>query len=301
MKTIRIYSTMLLLFMIGACHKDPVTPPTPPTPPPTVYYKVTATADSGVTISPNGVTKVESGKSITYAITADPSKRFKIFLNGTAATEFLTGNYSYQVGNVSSDQNVTVTSEVLTFTVTTTAGTGGTITPTTTVNYGSDLTLTITENPEYTLTSIKVNGVSVAITKPYVLKNVTSNFDVVVGFTLTQILILTNGGADKSRAWIWTHSDMYDENHVWEGSVGINQIFLTAKVYYYINGTAETIYATGVSNGLGTWSILPGSIFNSGTQTFTIVELTDKKFVFELKANYGLGVPEYNRRIYERQ
>lgn len=277
-----------LIINIGfqSCEKDPIDP----SPPVKIFYNVTAIADDGVTISPNGVTKVEAGKSITYTVTCVSNKRFKIFLNGIAVTGFLSGNYSYQVVSVDSDKNIQVTSETLTFTVTASAGIGGTVTPlTTTVEYGSDLPLTITENTKYTLTSIKVNGASVAIVKPYVLKNITVNSDVVVGFTLTQILILTNGADDKSRPWMWTHWDMYDENHVFEGSVTLNQEQLASKVYYYSNGISVS------------WNILPGNILTSGDQIYTIVELTDKKFVFEQKGEFTLGKIEYMRRTYERQ
>jgi hypothetical protein len=288
MKAIFNNSLLVLCIFLCSCQKGTQEPPKPPEP---TYYNVTAISDNGVTISPSGVTRVEAGKSITYTLVPGPNKKYKIFLDGLAVTGFLTGNYSYLIVNVNADKNIQVTSETITFTVTASAGIGGTITPTgpTTVNYGSDLPLTITENTEYTLTSIKVNGVSVAITKPYVLKNITVNSDVKVNFTLTNILIITNGADDKSRAWMWTHWDVYDENHVWEASYLLNQEQLSWKTYYYSSGI-------GVS-----WNMLPGNIFTSGNQTYTIVELTDKKFVYDQKGEFTLGRIEYMRMTYERQ
>lgn len=295
---------VLYLSILGcqSCKKDPPQPD----PKPTVYCNVTVLPASGVTVDPifpNGSTKVEYGKPISITFNSDPSIKYRVLSSGVEVVSLRSGSCNYQVPSVISDLNLQIVSEATTFTVTATAGIGGTATPIgpTTVEYGKDLPLNIVENAEYTLTSIKVNGASVAIVKPYILKNITANSDVQIGFTLTQILILTNGSSDKSRPWMWTHWDMYDENHVWEASVNLNQFYLTSKTYYYINGKAESFNAAGVSGGLGDWSMLPGNVFTSGSQTYTIVELTDKKFVFDQKGEFTLGKIEYMRITNERQ
>jgi hypothetical protein len=294
MKAIVKYAFFCILYInilgcISSCKKDPIPDPKPVT----IFHTVTILPADGVTISPtlpNNSIKVEDGKSFSMDLNSGPNKRYKVLSNGVVVADYRTGSFYFLVSSVNTDLNLQIVSEAVTFTVTAAAGTGGTVTPlSTTVEYGSDLPLTITENTEYTLTSIKVNGVSVAIVKPYVLKNITVNSDVQVGFTLTNILIVTNGADDKSRAWMWTHWDVYDENHVFEGSVTLNQEQLSWKVYYYSNGV-------GVS-----WNMLPGNIFISGTQTYTIVELTDKKFVYDQKGEFTLGKIEYMRMTYERQ
>lgn len=307
MKAIVKYAFFCILYIniLGcqSCKKDPQPDPKPVT----IFHTVTVLPCDGVTISPalptSNSIKVEDGKSISFNFNSDASKRYKILSNGVAVTSFMTGNFYYLIPSVTSDLNLQVVSEVVTFTVTATAGIGGTVTPSgaTIVEYGKDLPLTITENAEYTLTSIKVNGVSVAITKPYILKNITANSDVQVNFTLTNILIITNGADNKSRYWKYTNSDWYDVNHVYEFHLIINPVLLADKWYFYTNGKVETFNAAGVLDGNGLWTMLPGNVFTSGSQTYTVIELTDNKFVYEQKGQFTLGVTEYVRTTLIRQ
>lgn len=306
MKTIKYFFVCVLYLSILGCQSCKKDPPQPD-PKPTVYCNVTVLPASGVTVDPifpNGSTKVEYGRPISITFNSGPSIKYRVLSSGVEVVSLRSGSCNYQVPSVTSDLNLQIVSEATTFTVTATAGIGGTVTPlSTTVEYGSDLPLNITENAEYTLTSIKVNGVSVAITKPYILKNITANSDVQVNFTLTNILIITNGADDKSRYWKYTNSDWYDVNHVYEFHLIINPVLLADKWYFYTNGKLETFNAAGVVDGNDVWNILPGNIFtlSSGVRTFTIIELTDNKFVYEQKGQFTLGVTEYVRTTLIRQ
>lgn len=303
MKTIRNYSLMVLCCITFlACHKDLPDPPKPVT----IFHTVTILPADGVTISPtlsNNSIKVEDGKSISFNFNSDASKRYKILSSGVAVTSFMTGNFYYLIPSVTSDLNLQVVSEVVTNTVTVTASVGGTVTPlgTTEVEYGKDLTINITENSEYTLTSIKVGETSVPISKPYVLKNVTAKSDVKIEFTLTNFLTLSNGADNKSRPWIWTHWDRYDENHVFEYSYVLHQDQSTWRIYYYSDGKTEVFSTAGTLVANGFWSVLLGGIFKDGSQPYPIIELSDKKFVYEQKAEFTQGLIEIMRFTYERQ
>lgn len=308
MKAIKYFFVCVLyLSMLGcqSCKKDPIKPD----PKPTVYCTVTLLPASGVTVTPifpNGSTKVEYGKPISLDFNSAPNTRYKVLVNGTEVISLRSGNTYYQNPSVTADLNIQIVSEAVAFTVTASAGIGGTVTPlSTTVEYGSDLPLTITENTEYTLTSIKVNGVSVVIVKPYVLKNITANSDVQVGFTLTNFLTLSNGADNKSRYWNWKTSERMDENHVHEYFINLDQDQLTWKFYFYSNGKGESFNTAGVLVGNGFWSVLPNNIYVNGTgpgaDFHTIIECSDKKFVFELKAEYTQGRLEIIRETYVRQ
>jgi hypothetical protein len=74
---------------------------------------------------------------------------------------------------------------VTTYTITASAGTGGTITPSgiVTVNSGTSKTFTIKANWFYRLTSLKVDGVSVSPTSSYTFTNILKNHTIAAGFT----------------------------------------------------------------------------------------------------------------------
>lgn len=72
-----------------------------------------------------------------------------------------------------------------TYTITASAGTGGVISPSgaTTVASGDNATFTISAVPGYSISDLKVDGTSVAITNPYVFTNVTANHTISVSFS----------------------------------------------------------------------------------------------------------------------
>lgn len=256
-------------------------------------------------IFPDNSTKVEDGKSFSMNLNSGPSRRYKVLSSGVVVADYRTGSFDYLISSVKTDLNIQIISEAVTYTVTATAGTGGTVTPSgsTTVEYGKDLILTPTVDPEYTMTAIKVNGVSVPVVKPYTLTNVTLNTDVKFEFTLTNSLILSNGADNKSRYWNLKSSERMDENHVHEYFINLNQDQLTWREYYYSNGKNETFSTTGVLVGNDTWSMLPGNIFivGGGARRLTVIECSDTRFVCEQKAEFTQGRIEIVRDTYVRQ
>ncbi|MFA6386613.1 MAG: hypothetical protein WCW04_02490 [Candidatus Paceibacterota bacterium] len=307
MKNFKYFFVCVLYLNILGCQscnkKDPALDPEPVK----IFHTVTVLPCDGVTVSPilpNNSTRVEDGKSFSIDLNSGPNKRYKILSSGVVVADYRTGSFYYLVPSVKTDLNIQIMSETVTYTVTASAGTGGTVTPlSTVVEYGSDLPFNITENAEYTLTSIKVNGVSVAIVKPYVLKNITANSDVQVGFTLTNFLILSNGADNKSRYWKMTKEEWYDVNHVYEYTSILNPVLLTDKWYFYTNGKMESFNTAGVLDANDVWNVLPTNIFtlSSGDRIYTVIELTDKKFVYEQKGQFTLGVTEYVRTTLVRQ
>ena len=94
--------------------------------------------------------------------------------------------YSYTFSNVTATHTISATYVALTpYTVTASAGTGGTISPSgaVTVYSGQNQTFTITPNTGYTIASVKVDNVSQGATNSYTLTNVTANHAVTATFT----------------------------------------------------------------------------------------------------------------------
>ena len=86
------------------------------------------------------------------------------------------------------------------YTITTSAGVGGTITPTSTVNSGSDSTVTVTPGTGYHIATVLVDGVSQIIADPKsygtTFTSVTANHTVLATFAIDTFTITTSAGAN---------------------------------------------------------------------------------------------------------
>jgi uncharacterized repeat protein (TIGR02543 family) len=84
-----------------------------------------------------------------------------------------------------------------TYTITATAGTGGTISPSgfITVNHGETQSYTITPNTGYTIADVKVDGVSQGTVNSYIFNNVTSDHTIEASFSdITYTLTISKTG-----------------------------------------------------------------------------------------------------------
>ena len=96
-----------------------------------------------------------------------------------------------------------INSTVNPYTITASAGTGGTITPSgaISVNSGASQTFTVTANTGYTINQVLVDGNAVTLTAgSYTLTNVTANHTIMASFIPTYTLTITsaNGSVTKS-------------------------------------------------------------------------------------------------------
>jgi len=146
-----------------------------------VTYTITGSAGSGGSISPSGSTSVTSGSSQTYTIT--PSTGYKIanvLVDGVSVGAVS----SYAFSNVTANHTIAATFSTLTYTITASAGTGGSISPSgsATVNYGGSQTYTITPSTGYAIASVLVDGVSVGAVGSYSFSNVTAGHTISATF-----------------------------------------------------------------------------------------------------------------------
>jgi hypothetical protein len=149
-------------------------------------YTLTATAGSGGTIFPSGSVTVNQGENQTFTATPDNGKmvdEWKVDGNVVASA----GN-TYTVSNVQANATVQVTFKdvpPVTFTLTATAGSGGTISPSgsVTVNQGGSQTFTATPDNGKMVDEWKVDGNVVANAgDTYMVSNVQANATVQVTF-----------------------------------------------------------------------------------------------------------------------
>ena len=145
-------------------------------------YTVTATADLNGSITPSGTTTVNSGGSQTYTIAANQGYQVQSVIVDGVNKGAMT---SYTFTNIKADHTINAYFTVMTYTITVSAGTGGSITwpaGVTTFNIGASQTYTITPTAGYHLVDVQVDGVSVGAVTTYTFTNITANHTIAATF-----------------------------------------------------------------------------------------------------------------------
>ena len=103
---------------------------------------------------------------------------------------------TYTFSNVTAAHTISATFSVRTYTLTASAGTGGTISPSgsVTVNHGANQTFTITPNTGYSVATVTVDGVSQGAISSYTFNNVTANHTISATFTANSATISASAG-----------------------------------------------------------------------------------------------------------
>lgn len=141
---------------------------------------ITASASAGGSIDPMGKTYVTYGENQTYTIASNTEYTIKdVKVDGVSQGAI----NSYTFSNVTADHTIEATFKAkssvtpTTYTITATAGIGGSITPSgaTDVAKGSSQTYTIAANIGYTIADVKVDGVSQGAISTYTFSDVTAS------------------------------------------------------------------------------------------------------------------------------
>ncbi len=152
-------------------------------------YTITASAQTGGSISPSGTTTVTSGSSQSYTITASRNYRISdvtvdgVSVGAVSSYTFsnITANHAIQAAFVSSS----------TYLITASAQTGGSISPagTTTVSRYSSQSYTVTASANYTIANVLVDGVSVGAVSSYTFSRVRADHTISATFALRSYTI----------------------------------------------------------------------------------------------------------------
>jgi hypothetical protein len=174
-----------------------------------VTYTVTASAELGGTIKPEGPISVQSGE--TYSFTLTPNTGYLVSSVGGTCGGALSGN-TFTAKAIAGNCSVTAKfTKVTTYNVTPSVGSGGAISPSTAVSVisGSNTSFTITPDTGYTLSNASGCNGSLSGTT-YTTGNITGNCTVTASFTRITYTVtpstdgngtissLTNGSASKS-------------------------------------------------------------------------------------------------------
>ncbi len=146
-----------------------------------ITFNVSATSNSGGSITPPGITSVIYGTDQTYLITPDIGFRIAdVIVNGQSVGSL----DSYTFSNVKAVHSISVNFTIITYTVNIESNTGGLVNPAadTVVNYGTDLSCIFTPDYGFKVSDVKVDGVSQGRIPSYSLNHITDNHSVLVTF-----------------------------------------------------------------------------------------------------------------------
>lgn len=147
-----------------------------------VPLTVTATAETGGTISPSGKLSVPYGTDQTFEIKPNPGYQIAdVLLDGSSI-----GAQTSYTFNFTKNHTITAKFKLITYQINATAGSGGTISPSGSVpvSYGNSQTFTITPNTGYQVANVLVDGSSVGAVTSHTFSNVTGNHSISATFAL---------------------------------------------------------------------------------------------------------------------
>jgi uncharacterized repeat protein (TIGR02543 family)/prepilin-type N-terminal cleavage/methylation domain-containing protein len=244
-------------------------------------YTITSSTGANGTISPLGATTVNYGANQSYTIT--PNAHYHIAtvtVDGTTVA----ASSPYVFNNVTADHTIAVTFAMNTYTITTSATSGGSISPsgTITVNEGDSKTFTMTPVAGNHISLEKVDGTTVANNTSYTFTNVTANhtIDVTFAANVGNITIAASGHGTVSPT---SASLTYGGS-----SVGITA---TADPGYHFTGWAVTVNSSYVSiaspSSASTNITATGSLTDGGTATVTATFVPNVSGTITIAAGTG--------------
>ena len=165
---------------------------------------ITASAGAGGSIAPTGTITVARGDNKGFVITPDTCQQIAdVLVNGTSVGAVA----SYQMTDIQSNQTISASFEIKTYTITASAGPGGSISRSgqTVVACGSgggppdpngwDGTYTFTPDHCYHVAEVVVDGQSLGPMSSYTFSNVHSDHTISVSFAINSYTITASAGA----------------------------------------------------------------------------------------------------------
>jgi hypothetical protein len=146
-------------------------------------YTIHASAGSKGSISPSGDTLVQHGSDWSFIIT--PNKGLSVMdvlIDGVSVGAV----DAYTFKKVTANHTIAASFMVSTYTITASAGAGGSISPSglVLVSHGSDQGFIVTADPGYRILNVVVDNVSQGSVRWYTFNNVQANHEITVSFTV---------------------------------------------------------------------------------------------------------------------
>ena len=163
----------------------------------TTNYAISASVDGNGSISPAGTVSVAEGADQSFAITPGPDSYIvDVWVDGVS----IGGVTTYTFTQVSQNHTISADFAYLTYTISASAGTGGSISPTgsVSVNHGSGQEYTITPNAGYQVADVLVDGISVGSVSSYTFDQVVEDHSIQASFIADTVTITASAGTNGS-------------------------------------------------------------------------------------------------------
>ncbi|MCM8797384.1 MAG: cohesin domain-containing protein, partial [Candidatus Omnitrophica bacterium] len=185
------------------------------------------------------------------------------------------------LSSITNDITVSVTF-IPVYTITATAGEGGSINPAgaTTVNSGADLTITITADAHYEIADVLVDGKSMGRISTYTFSNVNSHHTISASFSYLTYIITASAGAN---------GNISPAGRV-EVREGASQTFVISAAAHY---KIQDISVDGVSAGA-----LASYTFSNVTRNHTIAaNFIPERYQLRIEGGSGSGEYAYGQTV----
>lgn len=189
-KNYRCYFKFLLIILLftvlsGCCGVTPTS------------YTVTATAGAGGSINLSGAIVVSEGENQTFTITPEEGYEISDVLVDSVSVGAVS---TYTFNNIQQDHTIAASfaqtgtpsaPAIIKYTITATAGTGGSIAPegSVKVTKGNDQTFTITPDAGYEIDNVLVDGSSQGPIDTYTFQNVQENHTIQANFSANKYTV----------------------------------------------------------------------------------------------------------------
>jgi PKD repeat protein len=230
-----------------------------------ISHIITATAGTGGSITPSGSVVVIQGANQSFAITPHTNYNIdNVLVDGISQGAIST----YTFANVTAPHTISATFKRLDYTITATAGTGGSISPSGAVMVaeGANQTFAITSNTGYEIKDVEVDGVSQGEINTYTFTNVTANHTISATFEETITYVIKVSSDDNGKV-------MYKGSAV-AGDIEVNAgatptFTFTANDGYVVND----VVVDGTSNGsIGSFIFYPVEADHEISVSFRIID-----------------------------
>lgn len=178
-----------------------------------IQYSITATAGEGGSVSPAGETKVTYGGEQAFEFVTDAGYEIDQVLIDHTPVEVQDNRYVFK--NITENHSVEVTFKRLQYSISATAGEGGTISPDseTILDYGSSQTYIFAPKEGYEIEEILVDGQPVAVIEgSYTFSSVTENHTIAVLFRPVTFTVTAQSGEGGSITPSGTVSVIYGQS-----------------------------------------------------------------------------------------
>ncbi|MCC6649833.1 MAG: hypothetical protein IT348_01635, partial [Candidatus Eisenbacteria bacterium] len=144
-------------------------------------YTITASAGANGSISPSGAVSVDHGANQAFTITPDANYHVADVLVDAVSVGAVT---SYTFTNVTASHTISASFAIDTYTITASAGAGGSISPSgaVSVDHGASQAFTITADSGFHTLDVLVDAVSVGAVSSYTFTNVTAGHTIAASF-----------------------------------------------------------------------------------------------------------------------